>query len=274
MAEELQMKDLQMKGLTEKLTELLSGLDKSKRKELDLNDIQSKLKEFQIALDAGHIEFRHLGPNATNKNEYKIMLRDHKSSLKELKNEFEWKKAAATKDELLADGSNGADNTELETAEGMMKHGLDIQDKSKQSLERTLRVVQDTKTIGQDTNAKLEANTAQIEGMHDKLESIESTLQRSTKVIKRMARKMATDKYVWVIVFLVFVAIVFLIVWKNIKKSSTTDLLVPSTSAIGLYKPPDQEEQILLDYTSNTMKLMKDKWFKQQEQQFAPHNYH
>src|SRR5437667_326154 len=84
-------------------------------------------------------------------------------------------------------------------------------DKSKESLERTLRVVQDTKQVGIDTNAKLEANTAQIEGMYDKLESIESTLTRSTKVIKRMARKMATDKYVWVVVFLVFMAIIAII---------------------------------------------------------------
>jgi hypothetical protein len=40
MAEELQMKDLQMKGLTEKCTAMLAGLEKSKRKEL-VNKIQT-----------------------------------------------------------------------------------------------------------------------------------------------------------------------------------------------------------------------------------------
>src|SRR5688572_1073725 len=47
---------------------------------------------------------------------------------------------------------------DMETAEGMMKHGLDTQDKSKDSLARSLRVVNETKTIGQDTVMKLEQN--------------------------------------------------------------------------------------------------------------------
>jgi len=218
MAEELQMKDLQMKGLTEKITALLNGIEKSKRQELDLNEVNQRLKEFQIALDGANIELRHLGTNP-QKNEFKQMLRDHKNTLKELKNDYEWKKSAATKEQLMGDHKDSGP-ADLDTAEGLMKHGLDVQDKSKESLGRTLRVVNDTKNIGIDTVAKLEANTQQIEGMYDKLESIESTLARSTKIIKRMARKVATDKYVWVVVFLVFAAIVAVIVVKNVKKKS------------------------------------------------------
>ena len=218
MAEELSMKDLQMKGLTEKITGLLAGLDKSKRKELDLSEIGSRLKEFQISLDSASIEQRHLGAHP-QKNEFRVMLRDHKNTLKELKNEYEWKKSSAVKEELLGDHKPGADAANaLETEEGLMKHGLDTQDKSKESLARTLRVVNDTRTIGQDTVLKLEANSSQIEGMYDNLEDIESTLARSTKIIKRMARKVATDKYVWVIVSLVFAAIVFIIIYTQVQK--------------------------------------------------------
>jgi len=214
MSEELQMRDLQMKGLTEKLTSLLGGLEKSKRKELDLREISSRLKEFSMALDAAYIDMRHLGPNHPNKNEFKVTLREHKNALKELRNDFEWKKSTQVKNELVGEGG-GDEEDQKETAEGLMQHGLDVQDKSKASLERTLGKIQDTKIIGQDINVKLEQNTAQIEGIYDKIESIETTLQRSTKVIKRIARKMATDKYIWVVAILVFAAIVFILIWKN-----------------------------------------------------------
>ena len=125
---------------------------------------------------------------------------------------------------------------DLETADGLMKHGLEVQDKSKDSLQRTLRVVHETKVIGQDTVVKLEQNTEQIQGMYDKLESIETTLQRSTKIIKIMARKVATDKYIWVIAFIVFGVIIFIIVWKamhNSSSSSSPSLSSSSTGAAG-----------------------------------------
>jgi DNA repair ATPase RecN len=227
MAEELEMKDLQMKGLTEKITGLLAGMDKSKRKELDLQDIKQRLKEFQGAYEAANIELRHLGPNNPSKNEYKQILKDHKHTLKELRNEFDYKSAAVTKNELLGEDKDTADR---ETAEGLMKHGDNVMNSSKDSLERTLRTVQDAKEVGVDINAKLEANTAQIEGMYDKLEEIESTLQRSTKVIKRMARKMATDKYVWVVVALVFFAILFIIIYQKVKSKTSSSSSSDTTS--------------------------------------------
>lgn len=105
--------------------------------------------------------------------------------------------------------------------------------------------------------------------LSDNLTSIDSTLARSTKVIKRMARKMATDKSVdeastptllccsrcarllslldctlqltrrsstvaavllrviWVFAFLVFAAIVFIIIWSKVKPGDKDKFLVP-----------------------------------------------
>ena len=124
MAEELEMKDLQMKGLTEKIQSLLDGIDKSKRKELDLNDIAARIKEFTNALEAASIEYRRMNAkgNNPNKNEQKQMLKDHKNILKEFKNQYEWKKSEAVKDELLGDHKAGGDE-DRETAEGLMKYG-------------------------------------------------------------------------------------------------------------------------------------------------------
>ena len=267
MSEELSMKDLQMKGLTEKIEMMLKGLDKSKRQELDLAEIGSRLRDFQTALDGAQLELKHLGAHM-QKNEFTKLLRDHKSTLKELKNEYDWRKANSDSNALMDGAKPGATAADMTTADGMMRHGLEVQDRGTESLQRTLRVVGEAKDIGIDTVAKLDANTHQIEAMYgedacthahtqtrtharthgaftptrlseqeehsarkkqqmdrksercsaaafvwrtvshplalclprcllprsDNLTAIDTTLARSTKVIKRMARKMATDK--------------------------------------------------------------------------------
>lgn len=219
MSEELSMKDLQMKGLTEKIEMMLKGLDKSKRQELDLAEIGSRLRDFQTSLDGAQLELKHLGPHM-QKNEFTKLLRDHKSTLKELKNEYDWRKANSDKNALMDGAKPSATAADMTTADGMMRHGLEVQDRGTESLQRTLRVVGEAKDIGIDTVAKLDANTHQIEAMYDNLTAIDTTLARSTKVIKRMARKMATDKVIWVFTFLVFAAVITIIVWKNLKKKS------------------------------------------------------
>jgi type IV secretory pathway TrbL component len=102
-------------------------------------------------------------------------------------------------------------------------------------LGRTLRTIHETKDIGIDLNAKLDANTHQIEAMYDNLTSIDTTLARSTKVIKRMARKMATDKVIWVFTFLIIAAVVAIIVWRQYKKSqdSSSSDTPPADSTTG-----------------------------------------
>lgn len=225
------MKDLQMKGLTEKIEMMLTGLDKSKRQELDLAEIGSRLRDFQTALDSAQLELKHLGANV-QKAEFTKIIRDHKNVLKQLKNEYEWRKANSDKNSLMDGAKASATGADFQSAEGLMQHGLDVQDKSKQSLERTLRVVHEAKDIGIDTVAKLDANTHQIEAMYENLTAIDTTLARSTKVIKRMARKMATDKVIWVFAFLVFAAIIFIIVYKKLKPNSGLDVNVPDTPDI------------------------------------------
>jgi len=228
------MKDAQMKGLTEKIELMLKGLDKSKRQELDLAEIGSRLRDFQTALDGANLELKHLGAHV-QKNEFTKLLRDHKHTLKELKGEYEWRKTSSDKNALMDGAKVPATGADMNTADGLMKHGLDVQQQGTDSLQRTLRVVHETKDIGIDTVAKLDANTHQIEAMYDNLTAIDTTLARSTKVIKRMARKMATDKVIWVFTFLIFAAVVVIIVWKQIKKrqssnSSSSDAAAATTT--------------------------------------------
>lgn len=159
------MKDLQMKALTEKIEMMLKGLDKSKRQELDIAEIGARLRDFQTALDGAQLELKHLGAHM-QKAEFTKNLRDHKHTLKELKNEYDWRKANSDKNSLMDGAKPGASAGDMQTADGLMQHGLAVQDRSGESLARTLRVVHETKDIGIDTVAKLDANTHQIEAMY------------------------------------------------------------------------------------------------------------
>jgi len=222
MAEELSLKDQHMKGLTEKIQMMLDGLPKSKKQELDIAEIGSRLRDFQMTLDGAQLELKHLGAHS-QKAEFTKLLRDHKHNLKQFKIDYEMAKKGSDKNALMDGAKPSATGADMTTADGMMAHGLKVQDQSNQSLARTLRVANEAKDIGIDVVAKLEADTAKIEGMADNLSSIDSTLARSRKNIARIARRMATDKVIWVLAFLVFAAIIAIIVYKNLKKSTGND---------------------------------------------------
>lgn len=103
------------------------------------------------------------------------------------------------------------------TNESMMSYGLRIQDQSRNSLQNTIRVISDTQDIGITLVAHLECNTEQIANMRDKLDSIDSTLIRSTNILKRITKKIVTDRYVCCVITLVIVAIIFIIIWQTFK---------------------------------------------------------
>ena len=136
MAEELMMKDLQMKSLTDKLTTILGKIPKAQKKgngDKLLNDAANKLMEFQLAYDSSAIELRINGAMIDNKSELKASLREHKIALRDLRSEYESYKSGSIKDELLGDYvENGPDKN---NPDALMQHGLSVQDQSKQSLQ-------------------------------------------------------------------------------------------------------------------------------------------
>lgn len=66
--------------------------------------------------------------------------------------------------------------------------------------------------------------------MADDVASIGSTLDRANKTLRRIARKVGTDKYLWVLIFLVVAAVIFLIVWKNTSAGKDTNISAPTVN--------------------------------------------
>ena len=91
-----------------------------------------------MALDGANIEMRHIG-NHPDQAELKQMLREHKKAFTQLTQEYQTKKSQLIKSELL--GDHEEKKGQQETAEGSMEHGLAVQEKSKESLKRTIELL-------------------------------------------------------------------------------------------------------------------------------------
>ena len=84
----------------------------------------------------------------------------------------QWKTDA--RKELLED--HKAKAVDYSSAEGLKQHALEVQQESKESLQRSLGKAHETLQIGKETAAKLEQQTEQMAGMANKLDEIDDTL--------------------------------------------------------------------------------------------------
>jgi len=225
--EEIRIRDDQLAALTTAIQATLATIDKSQRKQQDLDMIKDQLQEFETAMDGFKIELKHQSPS--DKKIYKGKLKVHRENYDNMKNQAEWKQTDNLRKDLV--GDHKAKVVDYESSDGLMKHGLEVQQESKESLQRSVGKVAETLQIGTETAAQLQRQTDQMTNMIDNLDQIESMLDRSTKIIKDIARRVATDKYMWVLICCVAAAIIFIIAWKNTGHgaSNTNAPTIPTT---------------------------------------------
>jgi len=220
MDEEIKIRDEQLQELDKDLKELFIKITNTKKQAECVAEIKDKVADYQNALDSFKMEIRSQAPG--DKAIYKTKAKVFRDNLKQYRNDLSWQERVCARDALLGDAHQ--EDPDLESSEGLMSHGLNIQQSSKESLQRTMAVTAEAQVIGRETAVKLESQTAQLENVYDNLESMESAVKRSKKIITRMARKVTTDKYIWIVVFLVIVAIVFVIVWKSVYPETNVNM--------------------------------------------------
>jgi len=160
------------------------------------------------------IELKSLPPKEVK--QYRRKCTEYKKKLKEITNDLEWKKQSTVKSELMKEATDGKLDgaPDLNSADGMMVHGRDVMAQSDQALKNILGTIATTRDVGTATAARLHEQEKQLQKVFDDLKSIDSALSRSNRILKRIGRKMATDKYLWVIIFLVIFFVIFIIAWK------------------------------------------------------------
>jgi hypothetical protein len=85
---------------------------------------------------------------------------------------------------------------------------------TKSSADTAIQMLNDTENIGIGVATQLKQDTEKLQKMSDDLYAIEDNVKRATAITRRMFRRVATDRYMWVLIFLILVAIGFIIVWR------------------------------------------------------------
>ena len=211
MTEELRIRDSQLEKCIVSIKELFTGLEKSKRIPQDLDLIRDQLKTSKHALQLMEIEIPKQAHS--DKRTYRQKCKHYKTEIRELENDYEFKKQAGNRGELL-DGGNTIIR-DLDTEKGLIELGLTTDEESKTSLGRSVAVIDITLDLARKTAAKVDEDTHKIVGILDGLDSIEDSMERSKVILKRIGRRIMTDKYIWVFIFLIIAAIIFIVTWKK-----------------------------------------------------------
>jgi len=222
---EIKARDEACDDIAKRMRQSLDTLDKSDRRRQELDILNEQVGEFESNLEAIKIEIRSSDLAHSDREHYKKRSKELKAILEQLKEDIKFKEIDKDRDELM-DGA-GPRIHDVASENGLIQHGDDVLAASKQSLQNSVVTVTQTAAIGKDITTKLQSQTQQMSRQLDDLYEIENTVDRAAAIMKRMARKIASDKYVWVMVFLVFAAIVFIIVYKNVNKSA--DVAVPNS---------------------------------------------
>merc|ERR1719203_935659 len=127
---------------------------------------------------------------------FRPMIKQHRQRLKECSDALKWTQAGA------ADENNrtGYNVDEI------------LKDENAAAADRTIIDLTQTQEAAVDTATKLHDQTEQIANVDRNLAEIEDEIDRASRVLRRMGRRVLTDKYLWCMIFMIFSAVIAIVV--------------------------------------------------------------
>lgn len=163
-----------------------------------------KVTKYFECLDSMKIEIRDMDDKT--KKEWKGQFKEHKSNYMEVVEIIKELKSRLEREDLLSSGANGLQDED--SNEEMIKEGRELMDSNKTSLQQTLQTVNEAKTLGVSSVEMLHSQHEQMDRIGGNLEQMETSLEVSRRMVRNLTRRMLTDKYIWVMIFLVVCAII------------------------------------------------------------------
>lgn len=117
------------------------------------------------------------------------------------------------KQQQAVDNMNAAQQAEFREQRQKLLESRDIADSNANSLQRTNRMIQDATVISIDTSEKLESQTERMESMKNTLKETDDVLDKSRHLLRRMRRRLVTNKMITAIIILLEVGILALIIY-------------------------------------------------------------
>lgn len=209
--------------LTEIEDEIQAGIDslpklKGNTRAEKVVFIEKRIERARQLFQSYKMEIPDLAP--VDRRSYQNKAKDHQSKLNKLLGDLQWAKAERDRDDLMA-GAKPArpqDPSQM-TAGQLAQAGVEVQEDSLSSLERSRRTIEQTAEVGRETSGKLKAQTEQLGRIGDDLDKIETTLKRADRELRAFIRRMATDKVIMCFMMLIVLGICAIIIYQIVNKS-------------------------------------------------------
>lgn len=163
-----------------------------------------KVTKYFECLDSMKSEIREMDDNA--KKEWKGQFKEHKSNYMEVVEIIKELKSRLEREDLLSSGANGLQ--EEDSNEEMIREGRELMDSNQTALQQTLQTVNEAKVLGHSSVEMLHQQHDQMDRIDGSLSEIETSLEVSRRIVRNLARRMLTDKYLWVMIFFVVCGII------------------------------------------------------------------
>lgn len=141
--------------------------------------------------------------------------KEHFSGLQKLNADLQWAKNEGDRSELMAGAAPQA-MEEARTPLDMIEMAKERQQEQAASLERQKEMLAATENVGTETMRQLKDQTEQMKNIDADIMRVESNLKRADLLVRAFLRRMATDKFILVFLFLIVVGLLTIIIYKAI----------------------------------------------------------
>eukprot|EP01083_Nonionella_stella_P227632 807475_1 len=172
--------------------------------------VNKKIEHCKSRIKTMEIELQTV-ENRETARKFKPVIRDHRAKLKEFEQALQWSQAGAADDNVNNRSGYNADEI-LNNEDAAIGYGRRLQDETDAAADRAIRDLAETQETAINTATMLHDQTDQIQNIDKNLAEIDDEIDRATRVLKRMGRRVMTDKYIWCLIFMIFMAIIAIIV--------------------------------------------------------------
>lgn len=142
---------------------------------------------------------------------YRPFIRQYQSKLKEFNKAIKWTKKTSTSlndgeiDEWSIDQMK--DNDIMNDEDKAIHYGCHLLHETDKAADRVIVELATIQKIAVETAEKVAQQSKQLETTVNKLDDANEEIRRSKKVLRRMARRTLGDKYIWMCIILIIIAI-------------------------------------------------------------------
>ncbi|KAG8460833.1 hypothetical protein KFE25_010888 [Diacronema lutheri] len=215
MTEEISYYDDELTELCGELRQKIDGLPRlsGEARAERIAQLGVRMQRARQVLHSFKVEMRELSKEDAFLYDQKC--KGHLANLQKLNTDLAWAKSEGERAELM-DRPAGVESADTMSAQSLITRGAQIQDQSLASTSRSKRMIEDSRAIGVETATQLKSQTEQLRNIDEDIMKVESNLKRADMLIRAFLRRMATDKFIMVFMFLIVVGIITIIIYKAI----------------------------------------------------------